>query len=545
MEKNIFLLGFMGSGKTRVGQSLARKLSRDFIDTDQLVEQKAGKTISQIFAQQGEEEFRRLEQLCIREASERKSAVISLGGGAPCYAENRKIVQHGISVYISASPEVILHRVRRNNRRPLLAGLSDTEKLEKIKALLARREKFYQQADIVVQTETEGSPEEVADKIIEKLRGILLQIMRVVNVDLEERSYPIYIGTGVLSEIGELCRRHSLGERLAVVTNPTVAEFYLSPVEQSLADSGFEVLPVFIPDGEQYKTLETADRIFESLIGAKLGRDSAIIALGGGVVGDIAGFVAATFLRGIRYIQVPTTLLAQVDSSVGGKVAVNHRLGKNLIGAFHQPKFVLIDTRVLRTLPKRELRAGMVEVVKHSLIRDADLFQRLESNMERLLELTVPPGFLQELVARNCEIKAEVVSKDEREQGLRTILNYGHTVGHAIEALTDYRCYRHGEAVLLGMIVAGHIASQMELLPEEQKNRQNRLLERLGFPPSPSAIPTQAIMEKIESDKKVRGGRLRFVLLHRIGEAAVSEQVGQRQIEEGVKYLHQTLRGMR
>ncbi len=542
MEKNIFLVGFMGSGKTRVGQALARKLGRDFIDTDQLVEQQAGKSIFQIFTQQGEEEFRRLEHLCIKDTSQRKNAVISLGGGVPCRPENRKIVRQGISVYISAPPEIIFERVRRNDKRPLLAGLSDTEKLEKIKSLLAQREKFYRQADIVVQTETEGSPQEVAEKIIEKLRGNLLQTMRIVNVELRERSYPIYIGTGALSELGKLCRRHSLGRRVAVVTNPTVAELDLKPVEQSLADSGYNVLPVLIPDGEQHKTLETTDKIFESLITARLDRDSVIIALGGGVVGDIAGFVAATFLRGISYLQVPTTLLAQVDSSVGGKVAVNHRLGKNLIGAFYQPRFVLIDTGVLKTLPRRELRAGMVEVVKHALIRDEDLFEHLENNIEQLLELTVPPEFLEQLVRRNCQIKAEVVSKDERERGLRAILNYGHTVGHAIEAITDYRRYRHGEAVLLGMIVAARIAFQMKLLAEEEMNRQNRLLKKLGFSPSPPDIPIRAIMEKIESDKKVRGGRLRFVLLRRIGEATVSEQVGQKQIEEGVKYLHRILK---
>ncbi len=542
MEKNIFLVGFMGSGKTRVGQALARKLGRDFIDTDQLVEQRAGKSIFQIFTQQGEEEFRRLEHLCIKDASQGKNAVISLGGGVPCRPENRKIVRQGISVYISAPPEIIFERVRTNDKRPLLAGLSDTGKLEKIKSLLAQREKFYRQADIVVQTETEGSPQEVAENIIEKLRGNLLQTMRIVNVELRERSYPIYIGTGVLSELGKLCRRHSLVHRVAVVTNPTVAELYLRPVEQSLADNGYNILPVLIPDGEQYKTLETADSIFESLITAKLDRDSAIIALGGGVVGDIAGFVAATFLRGVRYLQVPTTLLAQVDSSVGGKVAVNHRFGKNLIGAFYQPQFVLIDTEVLKTLPGRELRAGMAEVIKHALIRDEDLFEHLENNIEQLLELSVPPEFLEQLVRRNCHIKAEVVSKDERERGLRAILNYGHTVGHAIEAITDYHRYRHGEAVLLGMIVAARIAFQMKLLAEEEMNRQNRLLKKLGFPPSPPAIPIREIMEKIESDKKVREGHLRFVLLRRIGEAMVSEQVGQKQIEEGVKYLHRILK---
>lgn len=354
--------------------------------------------------------------------------------------------------------------------------------------------------------------------------------MRTVYVELSERSYPIYIGHGNLEEIGIRCAEHDLGRKMAVITDETVAALYLSPVVGSLKERGFEVVQMVIPAGEAQKCLNTMDEIFERLIEARLDRGCAVVALGGGVVGDLAGFVAATFLRGVAFVQVPTTVLAQADSGVGGKVAVNHRLGKNLIGAFHQPKFVLMDTDVLKTLPPREIRAGLVEVIKHGMIRDETFFAFLEEHIENLVALTASSEIMEWMIGRNCEIKGEVVRLDEREQGPRMILNYGHTVGHVLEVLGGYGRIRHGEAVALGMIAAGRIAVDKGLFLEEALARQNRLLRKLGVRDGIEGFDPEAILEKMKSDKKVREGKIRFVLPERIGRVVIREDVTEEEV---------------
>ena len=358
--------------------------------------------------------------------------------------------------------------------------------------------------------------------------------MRTVYVELCERRYPIYIGHGKLGEIGVRCAEHDLGRKVAVITDETVAALYLSPVLGSLKEQGFEVVEVVIPAGEAQKCLETMDGIFERLIQARLDRGCTVVALGGGVVGDLAGFVAATFLRGVAFVQVPTTVLAQADSGVGGKVAVNHRLGKNLIGAFHQPKFVLMDTDVLKTLPPREIRAGLVEVVKHGMIRDEAFFAFLEEHIEELVALTASPGIMERMIERNCEIKGEVVRLDEREHGLRMILNYGHTVGHALEALGGYGRLRHGEAVGLGMRMAARIAVEKGLFSEEALARQNRLLRKLGVRDGIEGFDPEEILEKMKSDKKVREGKVRFVLPERIGQVVIREDVTEEEVRRSL-----------
>ncbi len=354
--------------------------------------------------------------------------------------------------------------------------------------------------------------------------------MRTVYVELGERRYPIYIGHGNLGEIGVRCAEYGLGRKVAAITDETVAALYLDPVVGSLKEQGFEVVEVVIPEGEAQKCLKTMDGIFERMIRARLDRGCTVIALGGGVVGDLAGFVAATFLRGIAFVQVPTTVLAQADSGVGGKVAVNHRLGKNLIGAFHQPKFVLMDTDVLKTLAPREIRAGLVEVIKHGMIRDETFFAFLEKHIEELVALTASPGIMEQMIGRNCEIKGGVVRLDEREHGLRMILNYGHTVGHALEALGGYGRLRHGEAVAFGMIAAGRIAVDKGMFAEEALARQNRLLGKLGVRDGIEGFDPEAIFEKMRSDKKVREGKVRFVLPERIGQVVIREDVTEEEV---------------
>ena len=344
-----------------------------------------------------------------------------------------------------------------------------------------------------------------------------------VKVDLEERSYNIQISSGNLPEIGrhlaELCGKGTC----AVVTDENVAEHYARPIISSLEKSGFDACEIVIPAGEEQKSLQTAERLYGGFLDAGLDRSSVVVAVGGGVVGDIAGFVAATYMRGIRYVQVPTTLLAQVDSSVGGKTAVNLPQGKNLVGAFYQPGLVLIDVSTLDTLPTRELKAGLVEVIKYGVIRDAEFFEWLEQKLDELLSLERKP--LVQAVRRCCEIKAAVVSEDEREKGLRAILNYGHTAGHAAEKLTDYQEMRHGEAVSVGMVVAADLAADLGKLDREAAERHNNLLGRLGTPTTLPAFPADRMMEQIQRDKKTVGGVPRFILARRTGEVEICSDV--------------------
>lgn len=369
-----------------------------------------------------------------------------------------------------------------------------------------------------------------------------MTIMKTLEVALGERSYPIYVGHGGLERFGEHCRGRGLQGKVAIVTDDVVADLYLSVLHRTLRGSGYTVVEVVIPAGEEQKTLWTADRIYERLIRAHLDRGSVVVALGGGVVGDTAGFVAATFMRGIAFVQVPTTIVAQVDSSVGGKVAVDHRLGKNLIGAFHQPKLVFIDTEVLRTLPEREIRSGLVEAAKHGMIRDEGLFSFLETHMEDIITHCAPSDNMDDFILHNCAIKADVVRQDEREGGLRAILNYGHTIGHALEALTGYTRYRHGEAVALGMMAAGRIAVQKGLLEESLLHRQNALLRRVQIPGGVEDIADEAILSQIQSDKKVREGMVRFVLPIRIGDVIVTDQISREDVLAGIEEMRREVR---
>lgn len=361
--------------------------------------------------------------------------------------------------------------------------------------------------------------------------------LETVQVDLGSRSYPIRIGHGILSGFGHEYAAGGLGSNVAIVTNPTVARLYLDPVRTGLEAQGVKTIVVEIPDGEEFKTLATAGRIYGELIRAGMDRGCCIVALGGGVVGDTAGFVAATYLRGIDFVQVPTTLEAQVDASVGGKTGVDHPLGKNMIGAFYQPKMVYVDTETLMTLPRREVVAGMAEVIKHGLIRDETLVQFLETRIEKVADLAIEPEQLVGLIARNCRIKAGVVAADETEAGLREILNYGHTVGHAIEAVTDYTVYKHGEAVMLGMLAAGRIGVIKGFWKPAELKRQNALIERIGIPAGARALESGRLIARMASDKKARDGVIRFVLPEAIGRAVSCDTVKKEEIEEGIRYM--------
>jgi 3-dehydroquinate synthase len=347
--------------------------------------------------------------------------------------------------------------------------------------------------------------------------------MRSVEVDLADRGYTVYVGCGLLDELGELMRRYDLPRRVGVFTNPELISYGERAVK-SLSRAGFDPWLCTVPSGDEHKSLKEASRLYGEMLGHRMDRRSGVVALGGGMIGDLAGFVAATYMRGIPFVQVPTTLLAQVDASIGGKVAVNHPKAKNLIGAFHQPRLVVIDPETLRTLSDRDLRSGMAEVIKHGLILDGEFFGLIERNVERIAAREME--FMEEMIARSCRIKADVVERDEREGGLRAILNYGHTVGHAIEAATGYERFRHGEAVSIGMICAGIISLKRRMLGEEEFERMRRLLDQIGLPTElPADLDLRELLKLIRHDKKVRAGRLNFILLEGIGRVGIYPDV--------------------
>ncbi len=346
-------------------------------------------------------------------------------------------------------------------------------------------------------------------------------MVEIIKVPLADRTYPILIGTDILRSLGEELAAVGFPRKVAVISNPTVSSLYGSPVKSSLDHSGFSVLEYNVPDGEEYKNFETLQSIYDVLVVNGFDRGSGIIALGGGVIGDMAGFAAATFLRGIRYAQIPTTLLAQVDSSVGGKTAVNHPLGKNLIGAFFQPDLVLIDTGTLNTLDPRDVAAGLAEVVKYGVIRDADFFNWLEDHVDDLLNRN--PNALIYAVKKACQIKADIVEVDEKEGSVRAFLNYGHTFGHAVESLSGYGQWKHGEAVAIGMIVAAKISCRMGLCCQNEVDRLARLLHTLGLPVSAPVFSLEDYLAAMGRDKKVRNGKLSLVLNCGLGDAVLKQ----------------------
>jgi 3-dehydroquinate synthase len=353
--------------------------------------------------------------------------------------------------------------------------------------------------------------------------------MESLRVALGNRSYPIHIGTGLISS-PELYAQHLAGGGAAIVTNEVVAPLYLQKVK--LALQGARVAEIIVPDGEQAKSWQTLNHVFDALLGARCGRDTLIVALGGGVVGDLAGFAAAVYQRGVAFLQVPTTLLAQVDSSVGGKTAINHALGKNMIGAFHQPLAVISDVATLDTLPERELRSGLAEVIKHGLALDPAFFEWLESNIEKILKKD--PRALAHAVRRSCELKARVVAEDERESGARALLNFGHTFGHAIEAATGYGAWLHGEAVAAGMVMAAELSALMGYVKKTEVSRVRALLQRAGLPVNGPALDPERLLELMALDKKAVKGKTRFVVLEAMGRAALRADIEERAVRQAI-----------
>ncbi len=519
----------MGAGKSAVGERLAARLGLPFADSDADVERAAGATVAQLFAQEGEAAFRIRERAAI-EAVAGRPGVVALGGGAVAEPGAATLLADtGTVVWLRARPATLAARIGSGEDRPLLAGLGFAKRIEALRVLARARERFYASARFSVDTDA-LTPDEVAQHIAEHLTERTPgagaddamdsaddPTPRVVRVELGERSYAIRIGFDMLEQAGPAIAELAKARRAVVITVPEVARRYAPRVERGLRAAGLKVRRLLVPDGERAKTLRHAAALYEELLAFDADRSTVVIALGGGVVGDMAGFAAATWMRGIPFVQVPTTLLAMADASVGGKVAVDLPRGKNLVGAFHQPLLVWMDLATLRTLPRRQRAAGLAEMIKHGAIRDASLFERFERDVEAILDLE--PGPTLDVLERSCAIKADVVSQDEREAGLRLHLNFGHTLAHAVETLTGYRRILHGEAVAIGMAFAARRSEALGYAPAGTADRLAALLRRAELPTEAPAFPRRAYLSALRVDKKRTDAHVRFVVLRGIGRA--------------------------
>jgi shikimate kinase/3-dehydroquinate synthase len=528
----------MGAGKTTVGRALAKKLNKRFIDSDHEIEARTGASIPLIFEIEGEESFRQREAEVIRDLTVQQNIVLATGGGAILRPENREYLKsRGTVIYLRASVNNILQRTSHDKNRPLLQTADPRKRIEELARV---REPYYREvADLVVET---GRPNvhSLVHSILIQLQyktdeapGLAVNGHRPIefsmktqhsspiqlHVDLGDRSYPIAIGQSLLSDV-ELLKRHIASQRVAIVTNTVVAPLYLQQVTETLQAAGKQVVSIVLPDGEEEKNWGSVMRIFDVLLSEKCDRKTMLIALGGGVIGDMTGFAAATYMRGVPFVQIPTTLLAQVDSSVGGKTGINHPLGKNMIGAFYQPQAVVADTMTLSTLPDRELSAGLAEVIKHGAIIDAPFFDWIEANIGKLMERDADA--LAYAIQRSCEIKADVVRQDEREGGLRAILNFGHTFGHAIEAGLGYGEWLHGEAVGCGMVMAADLSYRLGFIDERTRQRIAALVQAAGLPTVAPNLGTERWLELMQVDKKNEGGQIKFILLKPLGSAYIT-----------------------
>jgi shikimate kinase/3-dehydroquinate synthase len=531
--RSVVLIGMMGAGKTSVGKRLATKLGLPFVDADAEIEAGAQLTISEIFERFGQAYFREGERKVIARLLKGGPLVLATGGGAFMNATTRdNIARHGLSIWLKPSFDILLARVRKKSNRPLLKTADPEETLRR---LLEERSPTYALADFTIES-VDAAHDSVVEAILRRLHatlgdgaGALPRARRRVEVPLGARAYSILIGPGVLDEAGAEIHRIAPGVNCAIVTDARVAPLYLDRLTASLDQAGLRSTSIVCPPGEGAKSYAEFARVADALIEARIERRDIVIALGGGVIGDLAGFCAATVRRGLRLVQIPTTLLAQVDSSVGGKTGINSRHGKNLIGAFHQPSLVLADTMCLDSLSERDFRAGFAEVVKYGLVGDRGFFEFLESNWR---DAFAGGPARADAIAISCAAKARVVAADETEQGERALLNLGHTFGHALENLTHYDPARlvHGEGVAIGMASAFRFSRELGLCSGQDAARVEAQLKAVGLPTRMREIPgfdaaPGDILAAMRQDKKVERGRLTFILVRGIGESFVARGV--------------------
>lgn len=542
--QNIILTGFSFTGKSAVGREVACYLGWDFADSDDEIVKLAGKDIAAIFAEDGEVRFRELERQVLAHLCEGESQVIATGGGAVVDARNRELfAQCGVVVCLEAGPETIHQRLQAAQEayhmvRPLLAI---DNPLEHIRGLKASRQQFYDTADWKVSTDL-LSVDQVADEVVTAFRQVAARRKDPSYYDgasfvvtTPSETYPVFVGWGLLREMGKLMGQTRLGRSTKVISDGNVLPHYGGIVTAAMERAGLAVECLAVPAGETSKCIESASKLYDWLVDTRVERDDSIIALGGGMVGDLAGFVAATFLRGLPLVQAPTSLVAMADSSIGGKVAVNHPRAKNLIGSFYQPHLVVMDVTALSTLPRRELTSGWAEVIKHAMVLAPDFLRFLELHVDRLRDLEAEATT--EAVRRSASIKGRVVSEDEREHGKRTVLNYGHTIAHGLEAAAGYERFLHGEAVAIGMMGAALLSQRLGLISEDIVLRQQRLLESFGLPTSCSDVDPPSVVGAMELDKKVREKSVRWVLLGGIGTTVIRDDVPPQEVASVLREL--------
>ena len=535
---NVVLVGFMGSGKSTVGPHLARRMERPFVDLDDVIEADAGQSVAEIFSSEGEAGFREREARCLQRALDRKGSVVAVGGGAPMRDENWARIRDGNCVVaLTAEPDELARRLNGSTDRPMLQPGAPSV----IASLLPRRLSRYLEADVVFKTDG-IDPAEVANQLHERLSGNRLQR---IPIDVPGSPHEVTVGYGLTHLVPEALLRgfpSSSGEgqggqreypspsgggqgggTVVVVSDQRVAERHAQPLIKALSSASLSPTLHLVPAGEPAKDLAVLAGIYEALAAAGVDRRGVLIALGGGSVGDVAGFAAATWMRGIRYIQMPTTLLAMVDSSIGGKTAINLPAGKNLAGAVHQPSAIFCDLDYLASLPNEEFRTSLAEVIKAAIIGDRSFAEWLAANLPGVLSRD--SSSIREAVARSIAIKATVVASDPTETGERAILNYGHTVGHALERVIGFGRVRHGEAVAWGMQVAARISLMAEACTSASVAAQHALLTDAGLLAERPAASHAKLIDAMRHDKKSQSGEPRWVLLREIGRADYGRRV--------------------
>jgi 3-dehydroquinate synthase len=548
LKSNIFITGFSGTGKTTVSRDAARMLGFRLVDLDEEIALAAGKPIESIFADDGESVFRKIEQECLAAACERDKQVVSTGGGIVMNERNRELMErNGIVVCLEARPDTIYKRLDAEQQagaspavRPMLAG---TDPLARIASLKEVRQANYNRAHWTIHTDS-MTPQKVAEEVVRAWKMLADKQPAetlahdkdlAATVRTSSGDYPVWVGWGLIDELGERVKR-ILSPQVAYIISDEGVYHQARRAQWAMEGAGIPTHMFFIPAGEQNKTLETVQYVYKWLADRKAERGHLIVAVGGGVVGDLAGFVAATYLRGMPFAQVPTSMLAMMDASIGGKVAVDMPHGKNLVGAFYQPKFVLGDVQALQTLPQRELTSGWAEAIKHGLILDRELLETFEEHQASIRSLE--PDIATDVIRRSVAVKANVVLQDEMETlGIRVLLNYGHTMGHALEAATGYGMLLHGEAVSIGMMGAAYLGNAMGLMTDDEVERQRRILSAFGLPLTYGEVDLDAVNKAMLSDKKTSGGNIRWVLLDGIGNAITRNDVPPELVQETLKRL--------
>lgn len=508
----------MGTGKTTIGRLLADRLGRRFIDMDNKIEAHFGKPISRVFAEDGEPTFRAYEASLCQQLAQEQGLVISTGGGALVNPANREtFATTGTLICLTASVDAILDRVERNTDRPLLPGNTREERGKRVRDLLHNRRQAYNAIPIQINT-TGKMPAKIVDEILLALEADQeVAGMKRIPVIEPGGSYDICLGKGLLSQAGKLLANRGLRPGpAAVISNQEIADQQYALLQESLEAAGFTPTLCLVPEGEQHKTLATISLIYDQLLAAGLDRRSPIISLGGGVIGDMTGFAAATYLRGTPFVQIPTSLLAMVDASVGGKTGVDLPQGKNLVGAFKQPELVIMDVNVLDSLPAAEFRSGLAEVIKHGIIGDPELFRQLEE---------YGPSDMVHLLADAVRVKVVVVEEDPFENGRRATLNLGHTFGHAIELVSNFKV-RHGEGVALGLVACSNMAVELGRCTPELATRIRNLVASVGLPTQWSGLDAEAVHAAMFFDKKRSGKTVRFIIPQALGDVVMIDDPG-------------------